>query len=106
MMNSIAIFGILLTLMACDPDRLKKCEWYLVPEPDHKHLVSSDWVPLCARNYTTNKQKCYLKAKFDFAEQVYGKAFRYADMELDDSQGRPHRVLGIETCQPSEPIKP
>ena len=89
--------------IACDPQHLKKCEWYLVPEMDHKHLVDKGWVPLCARNYTTGKQKCYLKSRLEFAEKVYGKPFALSSMKKDDNK-RPHAVLSIENCTP-EPKK-
>lgn len=91
-------------LVACDPQHLDKCEWYLVPEMDHKHLVKGQWVPLCARNYTTKKQKCYLKSKIDFAEKVYGKAFIYSSLKLDKSS-RPYAVLSLNTCKPEKKKK-
>ena len=98
-LKKIFYMSFVMLTIACDPQRLKKCEWYLVPEMDHKHLVEKGWVPLCARNYETGKQKCFLKAKIDFAEKVYGQPFIYDRMERDRSS-RPHEVLSIETCKP------
>lgn len=90
--------ALLLALLGCDPEHKDKCEWYLVPELDHLHLVSGDWVPLCARNYETKKQKCYLTAKLDFAEKVYGKTFRFSSMELETG-GPPRKIKELKLCQ-------
>lgn len=83
---------------SCDPDRKKKCEWYLVPELRHKDTVEAGWVSLCAKNYTTMKQKCFIQAKLDYAEKVFGKKFKYSDMKLDD-KGFPKKVKSIEFCE-------
>ncbi len=99
-MTRLAILGIIL-LMGCDPNRHQKCEWYLVPEPDHIDLVEKGWVSLCARNYHNNKQRCFIQAKLDFAEKIYGKAFRFSNLELDDSH--PAKVKSIKICTPTNP---
>ncbi len=86
-------------LTACDPLHKSKCEWYLIPEPEHKDLVQPGWVSLCARNYTINRQKCYLQAKLSYSEALYGQAFRYNDMKIDDNTF-PRKVLEVKTCIP------
>lgn len=98
-MSKILFFFIII-LLGCDPQRHKKCEWYLVPEPDHIELVAKGWVSLCARNYQNNKQRCFIQAKLDFAEKVYGKAFRFSDLELDKSN--PNKVISIKICDPKK----
>ncbi len=86
--------------IACDPSHKEECEWYLVPEPDHVNLVTEGWVSLCARNYITNKQRCYLKASLDFAKAVQGKPFRLSRLKIDDKGEYPREVLKINTCTP------
>ena len=90
---------ILTTHTACELFQRSKCEWYLVPEVKHKDLVEPGWVALCARNYKLGKEKCYLKAKLDFAEYIYGKPFRYTSMKTKD-EGFPREVLSVELCSP------
>ncbi len=92
----------LLLLMACDPSHKDKCEWYLVPEPAQIGLVPEGWVSLCARNYVTNKQKCYLKASLEFSKAVYGKAFRLSRLKIDEDGPFPREVLKINTCSPED----
>lgn len=86
-------------MLACDPDRTKKCEWYLVPEPGHRHLVEEGWVSLCARNYQTKKQRCYFRAPIKFAEDIYGKPFRLSTMEYE-KKPVPRKVLSVQICDP------
>lgn len=100
MMSKILLFLVLSGLtMACDPHRMRKCEWYLVPEPDHRHLVEAGWVSLCARNYVSKKQRCYFRAPLQFAEDIYGKTFRMSDMEFE-RKPVPRRVLSVKLCDP------
>lgn len=84
--------------LGCDPNRERYCEWYLVPEP--RHEAPAGYIPVCARNYTNNKQNCRLKATLAFAQRVYGKPFRYVDLEI--AEGRfPRTVTAIQRfCQP------
>lgn len=95
------IINTSLALVSCDPDRHRECEWYLVPEPDHRELVTKGWVSLCARNYTNNKQRCHLQAKLAYAEKVYGKAFRFTSLKLD-KDSYPRKVLSIKACKPKK----
>ncbi|MFW7379692.1 MAG: hypothetical protein ACOH5I_12845 [Oligoflexus sp.] len=90
---------LVLLLGACDFYRKNKCEWYLVPEPDHIDRVEPGWVSLCARNYQNNKQRCNLKAKLPFAKKVYGKPFRYASMKIK-SGPFPKEVESVTLCEP------
>ena len=105
MMNkgTLGLFGIVLLLslfFGCDPERKKKCEWFLEPEPELKGTVTkAGFIPVCARNFTNNKQYCRLQASMDFAKAVYGKKFKFVDMKIDSSGRFPKTVLDIKTCQ-------
>lgn len=90
-----------LVLSSCDIYRKNKCEWYLVPEPEHASRVEAGWVALCARNYENNRQRCNLKAKLPFAKKVYGKAFRYSSMKLKDGPF-PKEVASLTLCAPDK----
>lgn len=94
----IVLIGMAIVLLAgCDPDRKRKCEWYLQPEPRHRELVAKGWVSLCAKNYTTMKQKCYIQTPLAFAEKVHAKPFRYVDLKLDD-KSFPKKVKSVTFC--------
>ena len=83
----------------CDFYHKDKCEWYLVPEPDHIKMVEEGWVSLCARNYVINKQRCYLKSTIDFAKEVNGKLFRLSSMNVAEQGTYPREVLSIKACK-------
>lgn len=89
----------LVTLFSCDPERKKECEWYLMPEPSLKSSVDPGFIPVCARNLTSNKQYCRLQAKIEFAKKFYGKKFRFVDMDIETSGRFPRKVLSIKTCE-------
>lgn len=100
---SINLFGITLflaigTLLSCDMLRQRKCEWYLVPEPKHRHLIEKGWVTLCAKNYRLGRQKCFLKAPLKLAEEMYGKPFRYSELKLKETEF-PREVLEVKPCK-------
>lgn len=95
----LCLLPVVFLLISCDEDRHKKCEWYLIPEPDHREMVKKGWVSLCARNYTNNKQRCFLQAKLGYAEKVYGTAFRFTDLKLD-KEVFPRKVVSIKACTP------
>ncbi|MCB9229993.1 MAG: hypothetical protein H6618_10330 [Deltaproteobacteria bacterium] len=101
-MNKPMTFLVLLTAaftwMACDWERLDKCEWYLVPEEKHAHLVHPGHVAVCLRNYTTKKQKCFLEMGLDEAQAAYGKKLRYSSVKLDKSV-MPRKILKYSLCQ-------
>ena len=103
MMSKIILSLVIFLSLACDPDRHNECEWYLMPEPNHIELVEKGWVSLCARNYVTNKQRCFIQGKLDFAEKIYGKAFRFTTLELDDSS-YPQKVKSVKVCTPKKPF--
>jgi len=91
----LLIFSLFLS--SCDIYRKNKCEWYLVPEPDHADRVEAGWVALCARNYENNKQRCNLKAQLAFAKKVHGKPFRYNSMSIKAGQF-PKEVESVVLC--------
>lgn len=97
-MSRLAALALLVLLIAgCDPDRKRKCEWYLQPEPRHKDLVAKGWVSLCAKNYKTMKQKCFIQTPLAFAEKVHGKPFRFVDLKLNDKTF-PKKVKSVTFC--------
>jgi len=85
------------SLTSCDFYRKKKCEWYMVPEPKHISLVKPDWVSLCIRNYTSEKQVCFYQAKVDFAEKMDGVKFRFVDMKIKEGT-HPRVITDVKTC--------
>lgn len=100
-LNKIAIvIATIALLIGCDPQRKKKCEWYLVPEIEHKHLVEPGWVSLCARNFYLKKQKCYYSATLKSAEEIYGQAFTLTSLQFEDGTF-PRKVVSFQPCTPS-----
>lgn len=89
---SLSIFS------GCDPEHKKKCEWYLMPDIDRKDKVEPGYIPVCARNFVTNKQDCRLQATMKFAKESYNKKFRYVDLKYEDP-GIPRTVTKIKFCE-------
>lgn len=87
-----------LTLVACDPEGKKECQWTLEPEP--KLIGTSTepgMIPVCARNRKTNKEDCRLQAPMDFAKSAWMKKFKYVDLDSDNSR-LPRIVKNIKFC--------
>jgi hypothetical protein len=95
-------FLVLPLLAGCDPFHKEKCEWYLVPEPDHVELVEPGWVSLCARNYVINKERCYLKSTLEFAKEVNGKLIRLSSLKIAETGPYPREILSVKTCKPDK----
>lgn len=100
-MTSYLGLFLLLSLVGCDPKRERKCEWYLVPEPELAEKVEPGWVALCARNYTNYKQRCDLKARLPYAKKVFGVAFKLNSLELKEGP-YPKEVMSITPCEPEK----
>jgi len=103
MMNK-HIFGIALiltmtTLTGCDSERLKKCEWYLVPEPNDMDKADPGMVAICARNFVSNKQRCRLQATLALAEESFNKKVRFSELEIDRSGKFPRTITSVKYCQ-------
>lgn len=96
--HKVLLIFFLVLQTGCDWHRLKKCEWYLEPEPEHRHLVKEGWVTVCARNYNTGKQKCYLKLKLKSAEAIYGKKVRYSELEISKTDF-PKEIKSFKVCE-------
>jgi hypothetical protein len=92
------VLPLFLFLLACDPDGKKNCAWVLEPEPTLKDRATSGYIPVCARNRTTQKQDCRLETTLDFAQKAYEKTFRYVDLEVESS-GLPRRIKRITFCK-------
>lgn len=88
---------LLLLLLACDPEGKKDCAWVLEPEPKLKGKTDEGYIPVCARNRNTMKQDCRFQATLDYAEQVFGKKFRYDDIDFD-SVRIPRTIKKIKFC--------
>lgn len=84
--------------MGCDPERKKKCEWYLMPEPNLAGTTTEGYIPVCARNLENNKQYCRLQATLEFSKKYYNKRFKFVDMKIDESGRFPKTVQSIKTC--------
>lgn len=96
--------GCLFWLSGCDlfTNRKGKCEWYAMPEPDKKEKADEGFIPICVRNYVTNKQNCQLQATLELAESIYQKAFRYDDLQIDMEGRFPRKIIKVkEFCTPS-----
>lgn len=96
--------AILLGITGCElfTNNKSKCQWYAMPEPDNKDRVDEGFIPICVRNYVTNKQNCQLQATLELAESIYQKAFRYDDLEIDMSGRFPRKMIGVKAfCTPS-----
>ena len=85
-------------LTGCDPERRKKCEWYLVPDPERKGQVDEGMIPVCARNYISNKQDCRLQTTLKYAKKLHKKTFRYVDLKVEN-YGLPRTIKEITLCK-------
>ena len=97
----LALSGLLLLLttqLGCEVIARYRCQWYMIPDLEKKHLVEPGWVSVCLRNYDIGKQKCALKAKFEMAEATFGKPFRYVDVEIF-SKVYPREVKSVKVCE-------
>lgn len=95
----MALISLVASFIAgCDLDRHDECEWYLVPEKDHIQYVANGWVSMCARNYSTKKQRCFLRMKIDEAEKVYNKAVTFSSLDL--GKGAIKEIKSYKTCNP------
>ncbi len=82
----------------CDKERRDKCEWYLVPDESRLGKTDVEYIPVCARNYVSNKQDCRLQTTLKFAEKVYKLKFRYIDLKVSDF-GKPRTIKEIKFCE-------
>ena len=91
------LFINILFLFACDPERRKECEWVLVPDKSRIDKVDEGFIPVCARNYVSQKQDCRLQTKLDYAKKVHKKTFRYTELVVVD-YGKPRTIKEITFC--------
>ena len=97
-LNAVYILMLSIILSSCDWQRLKKCEWYLIPDTDNVEIANEGFVTICVKNYNIGRKKCYLELEYDKAVAVYKKTIRYSTMEIDYSV-YPRRILSYEVCQ-------
>ena len=88
------------SLSGCDLQRMKKCEWYIVPNPSANEVMEPGWVSLCVANFKLGKQRCYFTAKPDFVEKINGIPFTYASMKY--TKTFPRKILSVQTCKKEE----
>lgn len=93
--------ALLMGLSACDPERKKQCEWYLMPNTSKKARVDEGFISVCARNLIANKEDCRLQTTLSFAKKVYGKTFRYVDLKVK-SFGIPRTIQEMTFCTAKE----
>ena len=84
-------------LFGCDPQRLKKCEWYLTPNPSANKIMKVGWVSLCVSNFETGKQRCFFTAKPQFVEKMNGVPFKYSAMKYTDTF--PREIISLTPCR-------
>ena len=111
MYNLLILVGLALGSVACDPYHKKQCEWVLTANPEGIKMMSeidvkNDWIPVCARNYVVDKQRCNLKIKLKMAKVAEKKAFRLVDMKVNNEGLYPKAIESIETCTPTKAIRP
>ena len=111
MYKFLILLGLGMGSMACDPYHKKECEWVLTAEPEGikmmaKQDVENNWIPVCARNYVVDKQRCNLKIKLNMAKAVQEKAFRLVDMKVEENGLYPKAIESIKTCKPKKAIRP
>ena len=83
----------------CDPERKKKCEWTLMPEPEDAHRQAEGYYAVCARNFVNNRQKCNMQVRQATAKDIYGKYFRLADVEIESEGKFPRKITSIKLCE-------
>ncbi|MBF0440797.1 MAG: hypothetical protein HQK54_02720 [Oligoflexales bacterium] len=97
-MKLLIIFLLFFPLLTgCDPEHRKKCEWYLEPDPQRAGKVDKEYIPVCARNYVTNKQDCRLQTTLEYAKKVSLMKFRYTDLSVEHL-GNPRTITQIKFC--------
>lgn len=84
-----------------DPHRKDECEWYISPSLKHMPLAKEGHVALCAQNFVTRKQRCFIQAPLEMAEKIYGIPFRFSDIVLEKGK-MPRRILELKGCKPKE----
>ena len=94
-----AVFLFVTGLTSCDWNHEKKCEWYLMPDPDRIGKSHEGFIPVCARNLVINKENCYLQATLALTQENYGKKFRMVDVGIDRSGTFPRTVTSVKTCE-------
>lgn len=84
--------------LGCDPEGRKDCQWYLVPDTSRIGQTAPDLIPVCARNFETNKQDCRLQTSLAYAKKVEKMRFRYIDLKVKNS-GTPRTISEITFCK-------
>ena len=94
-------------LVSCDKEHKKKCEWYLIPDTaryDQRKeeringKLDEGQIPVCARNFVTNKQDCRLETTIEFAKKAYERKFKLVDLKVKEL-GNPRLIEEIKFCE-------
>lgn len=90
-------FTLMVQGLTCESDRKKECEWYLMPDIDRVGQADEGLIPVCARNFKSNKQDCRLQTTEKFAREHFNKPFRYTDLKVKNL-GIPRTIDTITFC--------
>ena len=97
-MRLLILGSVIMLLSGCDPEHRKRCEWYLIPEPESTISIAPGFIPVCARNFVTNKQDCRMQATLEFAQNIYNKKFKHSEIKTD-GPGIPRTIESIPLCE-------
>ena len=92
------IVGVAALSSGCDPQRTKKCEWYLTPNEKGDAATTPGLVSLCLSNFKIKKKNCSFMAEMKLVEKFNGVPFRYVDVDYTSSF--PKKINNIGTCKP------
>lgn len=100
--NTSKLIGLFLLILAhlfsgCDWFHKKKCEWYLIADPDKAILAKPGYASICIRNYVIGKQKCAMVIKLSEAEKVFEKKFKLSEAEINEDVF-PKEITSIKPC--------
>ena len=97
-MKKILMVILSIFVISCDCQRKNECEWKIEVDYEHQESVSKGFVGMCVRNYTLNKQKCYIEIEKNRVKDLEGKMFRYKDINIEYSK-KYRRIIDYKTCQ-------
>jgi hypothetical protein len=94
------LLGIIPLITACDPQRLRQCEWYITPNPKADINTPKGMVSVCVSNFTTKRERCFFIIDPQTAEKFNGIKFKYSEMEYDAGVF-PKKIEGLTACEGS-----
>lgn len=85
-------------LGGCDPQRMRKCEWYITPNPVADAATPKGMVSVCVSNFTTKKERCHFIIEPQLAQEFNGIKFQYSEM-VYDGDFQPKKILSLTACE-------